>query len=274
MRAIHAMGNRKRPLRVAASLSSQDIFMKKLIAFDLDGTLAESKQRIGAPMAALLKDLLAVVRVAVISGGDWPQFETQVVDALPSGTRREHLFIMPTTGTKLYRFDQDTWTRVYADVFAPEERDHILEALDTAVRDAGSADERTWGERVEDRGSQITFSGLGQQAPLDAKKAWDPDFGKRKAMQVTLRKALPDLSVNIGGSTSLDITHKDIDKAYAMRRLAEESGIATEDMLFLGDAIYPGGNDDAVRAAGMDTIAVRDVEDTMTAVRAIIACLK
>ena len=141
-------------------------------------------------------------------------------------------------------------------------------------KEAGFADEKIWGKRVEDRGSQITFSGLGQEAPLDAKKAWDPDFAKRKAMQVILRKALPDLSVNIGGSTSLDITHKDIDKAYAMRKLADASGIATEDMLFLGDAIYPGGNDDAVRAAGMDTVAVRDVEDTMTAVRAIIACLK
>ena len=135
------------------------------------------------------------------------------------------------------------------------------------------AEAKIWGERVEDRGSQITFSGLGQEAPLDAKKAWDPDFSKRKAMQVLLRKALPDLSVNIGGSTSLDITHAGIDKAYAMRRLAEHSGIATADMLFLGDAIYPGGNDDAVRAAGMDTIAVRDVAETATAVRAMIACL-
>ena len=68
-------------------------------------------------------------------------------------------------------------------------------------------------------------------------------------------------------------THAGIDKAYAMRRLAEHSGIATADMLFLGDAIYPGGNDDAVRAAGMDTIAVRDVAETATAVRAMIACL-
>ncbi|WP_242182104.1 HAD-IIB family hydrolase [Sphingomonas sp. CARO-RG-8B-R24-01] len=248
--------------------------MKKLIAFDLDGTLAESKQRIGEPMEALLGQLLEVARVAVISGGDWPQFETQVVAALPQGTKRDRLFIMPTTGTKLYRFEGEAWTPIYAEIFAPEERDHILNALDTATQEAGFGDEKIWGARVEDRGSQITFSGLGQEAPLDAKKAWDPDFAKRKAMQAILRKALPDLSVNIGGSTSLDITHKDIDKAYAMRKLAEASGIATEDMLFLGDAIYPGGNDDAVRAAGMDTIAVRDVEDTMTAVRAIIACLK
>ena len=48
--------------------------MKKLIVFDLDGTLAESKSSVDSEMSALLYDLLAVVKVAVISGGDWPQF--------------------------------------------------------------------------------------------------------------------------------------------------------------------------------------------------------
>ena len=247
--------------------------MKKLIAFDLDGTLAESKQRIGDEMAGLLAQLLDHAAVAIISGGDWPQFEKQVIAAMPRDAALERFFIMPTTGTKLYRFAEGAWSPVYAENFAPDERDHILKALDDATREAGFADDRIWGERVEDRGSQITFSGLGQEAPLDAKKAWDPDFAKRKAMQQILRAALPDLSVNIGGSTSLDITHAGIDKAYAMRKLADQSGIATTDMLFLGDAIYPGGNDNAVKEAGMDTIAVRDVADTMTAVRAMIACL-
>lgn len=246
--------------------------MKQLIAFDLDGTLAESKQKIGAEMAELLARLLGTAAVAVISGGDWPQFEKQVIAALPADAQVERLYIMPTTGTKLYRSTDDAWLAVYAETFEPEQRDHILKALEDATREAGFADERIWGERVEDRGSQITFSGLGQEAPLDAKKAWDADFAKRKALQVILRRELPDLSVNIGGSTSLDVTHKDIDKAYAMRRLAEHSGIATDDMLFLGDAIYPGGNDDAVRAAGINTLKVRDPEETATAVRAILYC--
>lgn len=49
--------------------------MKKLIVFDLDGTLAESKSPLDAEMAKLLGALLGVVKVAVISGGNWPQFE-------------------------------------------------------------------------------------------------------------------------------------------------------------------------------------------------------
>jgi len=247
--------------------------MKRLIAFDLDGTLAESKQPIDHGTAELLAELLGLLRVAVISGGDWPQFETQVVSRLPSTADLRQLFIMPTTGTKLYRFDEG-WQVVYADVFSQEERNRILDALDRAADESGLRETQIWGERVEDRGSQITFSGLGQLAPLDAKTAWDPDFAKRKRLQAALRKRLPDLSVNVGGSTSIDITRPGVDKAYGMRRLSEESGIPQSAMLFMGDAIYPGGNDDPVRAAGIDVIPVRDVAETRTAITAILACLE
>ncbi len=247
--------------------------MKKLIAFDLDGTLAESKQPIQPPMAELLGKLLGVAEVAVISGGDWPQFETQVVSRIPAGSDLTRLFIMPTTGTKLCRYQDGQWRQIYADLFSADERAKIEQALNDAVAQQGLADEKIWGERIEDRGSQITFSGLGQQAPLDAKTRWDPDFAKRKKLQAALQQSLPDLSINVGGSTSIDITRKGIDKAYGMRRLTEHSSVPPEQILFLGDAMYPGGNDYPVKAAGIDAIAVRDVGDTQAAVAAVIACL-
>ncbi|MDB2497399.1 hypothetical protein N9X25_09665 [Verrucomicrobiales bacterium] len=49
--------------------------MKKLIVFDLDGTLAESKSPLDEEMAALLCLLLSLIKVAIISGGDWTQFK-------------------------------------------------------------------------------------------------------------------------------------------------------------------------------------------------------
>lgn len=247
--------------------------MKRLLAFDLDGTLAESKQPITPLVAELLAELLEFVDVAVISGGDWPQFETQVVSRLPKHANLRRLFILPTTGTKLFSFDHE-WRPIYADVFAPEERQRIRKAIEAAVTENGICEDRTWGERVEDRGSQITFSGLGQLAPLAAKTAWDPDFTKRKQLQASLRQMLPDLSVNIGGSTSIDITRQGIDKAYGMGKLAEHTGIPFSAMLFFGDAIYPGGNDNPVREAGIEAIPVRDVAETATAIRAIVACMK
>lgn len=247
--------------------------MKQLIAFDLDGTLAESKQPLSDEVAALLARLLAVADAAIISGGDWPQFEKQIASRLPAGAARERLWLMPTTGTKLYRFADGAWRRAYADLFDADERAEILAAFDRALADAGLADECIWGERIEDRGSQITFSGLGQQAPLDAKEAWDPDRAKRTALQATLRAALPDLSINLGGTTSIDVTRKGIDKAYGLRRLSEESGVALAQMLFLGDAIYPGGNDYPAFTLGLDTVKVRDVAETIAVVTGVIACL-
>jgi phosphomannomutase len=217
--------------------------MKRLVAFDLDGTLAASKQPLDAEMAGLLASLSKVAAVCVISGGDWPQFETQVIGQLPKDAVLEHFFIMPTTGAKLYRFQDGAWQRIYAEDFDDAERKRILAALDKAVKVVGLDKEKQWGERIEDRGSQMTLSALGQQAPLDAKEAWDKDRSKREAMQKAASEDLPDLSVKIGGSTSIDITRAGVDKAYGIHRLVEHSGIATTEMIFLGDAVYPGGND-------------------------------
>ena len=248
--------------------------MKTMIAFDLDGTLAASKQPLKNDMAATLKALLDVASVAVISGGDWPQFDKQVASRLPEGTKLERLFLMPTTGSKLYRYQGGEWTRIYAEDFSRDEHNHILQALQKAVKECGYDHEKTWGEQIEDRGSQITFSALGQEAPLDAKEKWDPDQKKRGAMQAIIEKDLPGLSVKVGGSTSIDITREGVDKAWAIEKLCEHSGVARDDILFMGDAIFPGGNDDPVRAAGIDSIKVRDPAETITAITAVVACLK
>jgi HAD superfamily hydrolase (TIGR01484 family) len=248
--------------------------VKRLLAFDLDGTLAESKQPLSQDVGAMLARLLSVAEVAIISGGDWPQFDKQIAARLPADAALEKLWLMPTTGTKLYRFTKGAWRCAYAELFEESQRAAILAAFDDALARAGLADERIWGERIEDRGSQITFSGLGQQAPLDAKENWDPDRRKRTALQKTLQAALPGLSINLGGTTSIDVTRAGVDKAHGLRRLSEESGIALAEMLFLGDAIYPGGNDYPAAQLGLDTVKVRDVAETLAVVAAVIACLK
>ena len=247
--------------------------MKSLIAFDLDGTLAASKQPMQSPMADAIAALLDVAEVAVISGGDWPQFEKQVASRLPVNCDRSRLWLMPTTGTKLYRFD-GAWRTVYAELFSDDQKRTILTAFDQALDATGFVPERTWGERVEDRGSQITFSALGQEAPLEAKEHWDPDFAKRKVIQADLRSRLPGLSINMGGATSIDITREGVDKAYGLKKLRDASGIPLDAMLFIGDAIFPGGNDYPAKELGLDTVRVRDPDETLSVISAIVACQK
>jgi HAD superfamily hydrolase (TIGR01484 family) len=248
--------------------------MKKLVAFDLDGTLALSKQPLKDDMGETLADLLTVADVAVISGGDWPQFDKQVASRLPARADLKRLWLMPTTGTKLFTHKDGSWQTVYAELFDDAEKQKIISAFGEALEATGFVPEKTWGERIEDRGSQITFSALGQEAPLDAKEHWDPDFAKRKVIQADLRKRLPGLAINMGGSTSIDITREGVDKGYGLRKLAEESGFALSEMLFIGDAIFPGGNDYPAHEAGVDCVRVRDPQETISVVTAIVACQK
>lgn len=248
--------------------------MKELVAFDLDGTLAESKQPLKDDMGEALADLLGVAQVAVISGGDWPQFDKQVASRLPARADRSRLWLMPTTGTKMYTHRSGEWKAVYAELFTDEQKREIIDAFNASLEATGFVPEQTWGERIEDRGSQITFSALGQQAPIEAKEHWDPDFAKRKVIQADLKTRLPDLSINMGGATSIDITQKGVDKAYGLKRLRDESGVALERMLFIGDAIFPGGNDYPAKTLGLDVVRVRDPGDTLAAIAAIVACQK
>ena len=240
--------------------------------FDLDGTLAESKASIDGETATLLTNLLRVVKVAIISGGDLPQFEKQLVANLPQDDILAKLSLLPTCGTRFYTYGSG-WHKLYSEDLSETQKSKIVAALNDAVTAAGFDGDRTWGEKIEDRESQITYSALGQQAPLAQKKAWDPDFKKRKAIKALLDVSLSDFSVRLGGSTSIDITLPGIDKAYGMRKLQEVLGIATHDMVFIGDALFPGGNDYPARETGATCIQVRDPDETKRVIEAIIACL-
>ena len=247
--------------------------MKKLVVFDLDGTLAESKSAMDAEMAQLLSRLMSVAKVAIISGGDWPQFDKQVVQRLPQGQSFENLLLLPTCGTKFFRHENGVWKKLYSEDFTAAEKQKILSSMDRAISEAGYKPTQTWGDVVEDRGSQITFSALGQQAPLEPKHAWDPDFAKRTRIKAILDQYIPEFSVRMGGATSIDVTKPGIDKAYGIAKLRDLCHIAIEEMIFIGDAIFPGGNDYPPKEMGVDSICIRDVHETKRTVEGIILCL-
>jgi hypothetical protein len=246
--------------------------MKKLIVFDLDGTLAESKASIDTEMANLLNSLLKIVKVSVISGGAWSQFEKQVLDHLSHDERLKNLSLLPTCGTKFYKYDSK-WDLLYSEDFTDAEKKKIIGSLKQTTETPDLKAAQTWGELIEDRGSQITFSGLGQQAPLEEKTKWDPDFAKRKKVKALLDKLIPEFSVRLGGATSIDVTKHGIDKAYGIRKLRDTLGISIEEMIFVGDALFPGGNDYPAEQAGALSIQVKNTHETKRVIEAIIACL-
>jgi len=246
--------------------------MKKLIIFDLDGTLAESKSAIDVEMASLLGKLLKIVKVAIISGGDFPQFEEQVLANLEHCEQLRNLSLLPTCGTKFYRYES-SWQKLYSEDFSAAEKDKIIASFKQVIASSQLEIEKTWGEQIEDRGSQITFSALGQHAPIDEKKKWDPDFSKRQKMKAVLEKLIPGFSVRLGGTTSVDVTKPGIDKAYGIAKLRDTLEISIEEMMFVGDALFPGGNDYPAKEAGVVSIQVKDPNETKRIVETIIDCL-
>lgn len=235
-----------------------------LVAFDLDDTLAPSKSAIDPRMLALLEQLLDRVEVCVISGGNFEQFDAQLLSGLDhlSEETLAGLHLLPTCGTQYYRRVESSWQASYKEDLTDDQKQRAIDALTTQAKQLGVWESDTWGDIIEDRGSQITFSALGQRAPVEAKKAWDPTGEKKNALRSAVAALLPDLEVRSGGSTSVDITRKGIDKAYGMRKLAEHTGYSLDDMLFIGDRLDPEGNDYPVLALGVTCHAVEGWEDT------------
>jgi HAD superfamily hydrolase (TIGR01484 family) len=247
----------------------------RLVAFDLDDTLAPSKTAIDPRIGELLIALAERVEVAIISGGQLAQFRTQVVERLPAASAEllSHVHLLPTCGTQYYLLTPAGIETVYAHSLTEDEKSRAVAAVEEEAKRLGLWASETWGDILEDRGSQITFSALGQKAPLDAKKAWDPTGEKKNTLREAVAARVPDLEVRSGGSTSIDITHRGIDKAYGMNQLADATGIPLDDMLFIGDRLDPDGNDYPVLAMGVECHAVEGWEDTAEYLEALIPTL-
>ena len=183
-----------------------------------------------------------------------------------------NLSLLPTCGTKFFRYTGE-WEKIYSEDFSQAEKTKIIASLEKAVADSGFKAGKVWGEVIEDRGSQITFSALGQQAPLEEKKKWDPGFAKRKKIKTILDPLIPGYSVRLGGATSVDVTKPGIDKAYGIGKLRDVLGISLKEMIFVGDALFAGGNDYPAEQAGVVSVCVRGPHETKRVIEMAIACL-
>lgn len=245
---------------------------KQLFIFDLDGTLNKSKMPIDDEMGKLITELLSFKKVAIISGGGWPQFETQLLRMLPvSFGNFSNLYLMPTSGTRLMVW-RGSWVQQYSEHLSPKEKERVTTSLGESLRGGGYVQPTTiYGQLIEDRGSQITFSALGQNAPYEIKSTWDPTREKREKIADILRSKIPEFDVRIGGASSIDITRRGINKAYAIRKLEEYLAISADSIVFVGDSLFYGGNDYPAKATGVDCVSVADPEETKTFIRNLLA---
>lgn len=248
--------------------------MKKVLAFDLDDTLAISKSPISDRMSQVLGRILDTFEVCIISGGKIEQFHKQVIDRLEvSPQQLRNLHLMPTCGTRYYRYDEikEKWELQYAEDLSDAQKKEIIDVLEDEATKIDLKNEKLWGPIIEDRLSQISYSILGQQAPPEEKDAWaEKNSDIKKIFRDKVAECLPDLEVRLGGKTTIDITRLGIDKAYGMQKLIEALDINKDDILFFGDKLQEGGNDYPVKAMGIDSLEVSRWEDTALVLEGIL----
>ena len=260
-------------------MASSKFKNKELVVFDLDGTLTPSKSNVEPDMSCSLAELLAHKQVAVIGGGSWAQFRKQFLgsfvcprDLLPN------LFLFPTTATSFYQY-RGGWKNVYEMKLSVRERHAVKEAFREVFLEVGYVPPKhTYGRVIEDRGSQITFSALGQDVVarlgkkgLALKEKWRRENTQVKIkMAKLLAKKLPYLEVHPSAFTSIDVTKRGIDKAYGIRQIEKYLHVPIKNMIFVGDALSAGGNDAPVKKTGVAWVAVRGPKDTEQVIKKIL----
>lgn len=252
---------------------------KNLIVFDLDGTLTPSKSNMKPDMARALVALLTRKKVAVIGGGSWQQFKRQFLNKLVCPKELlQNLFLFPTTAMSFYCY-RNGWKKVYEIKLSPNEVADIRNAFRKTFTEVGyRPPQRVYGKVIENRGSQVTFSVFGQDVVaklgkkgLTLKERWRKENDPLKLkMAKLLAKKLPHLEVHAAGFTSIDITKKGVDKAYGVRQIEKYIRVPVRNMLFVGDALFPGGNDAATKKTGIQCMAVRGPKDTEKIIKEIL----
>jgi HAD superfamily hydrolase (TIGR01484 family) len=244
---------------------------KKIVVFALDGALTESKQKLENDMSHLLCSLAQEKIVAIITGGSYEQFKKQFLPFLKPNEENKNLvyknlILLSTSGSQRYQYDIETkdWIMVDVKSFPDKIKNKILFTLNDLIssNNYGIIPAIEGDDIIEDRLTQITMSALGQHAPLELKKKWDPDQKKRQEIKKILEVRLPEVNIFIGGTTSIDIIPKGFDEAKGIKRLLNKLEMSTKDVVFVGNAIYPGGGDYSVYEAGIESIKVSDPLET------------
>lgn len=245
----------------------------KLIVADLDGTLSISKTPMDQEMAQLILEILKHKAFAVISGGSYTQFQKQFLVSLEGRSKNlTRLYLFPTCATSMYVIKNHQWEKIYGTSLPEDDKKQIKEAFKKALAESKIEKPRKiYGEQIEDRETQITFSACGQLAPFEVKSQWDPNAEKRRYIISFLVKYLPKgYEAKFGGTNSIDVTREGIDKAYGIRKIEEKLGYKTSEIFFVGDRLEEGGNDYPVKTTGVECKAVTGPEETKKIFREIV----
>ena len=235
-----------------------DFTKKKIIIADVDETICESCQEVSTQIAERINSLIKKsYHFAFISGTPTNELQRMISSKL---TEEHHL--LGNTGTH-YQLINSKESTIYQETLADEEKKEITEAFNKLIEEFNIQSLTTKEDQLQDRGSQITLSAIGRNAPSELKAKYDPNGEKRKVWVNFLKNILGEkYEIKFGGTTSIDITKKGLDKEWGIRRFAQHHGFDLNEIIFFGDKIYPGGNDYPASKI-VDCVSVKNPEDCL-----------
>lgn len=220
----------------------------KHLFFDMDKTIAPARE----PMLPEMRELLNSLPhdIVIVSGSlvDQIDYQAQQLPAFYLGVNGNHATDIENT---------ELWNHP---PLTPEHKAEIQAHIDEVIKLLDHDLNHEWNP-IEDRGAQITFSPIGNTAPVELKREYDPERKKRELWLEQVPFQSDDLMVKIGGSTSFDYIHKAMHKGSNVQKLIDHLGWQKDECVYFGDGLYPGGNDEVVIGV-IDTVPVTDHHDT------------
>lgn len=240
--------------------------------FDLDDTLAESFKPPAPGIIDELRRILEIFPVAIITAAGFPRIEHQFLEKLIDSPFIERLYIFPNSSAECFTFTDGEWRRQYNLNLTHDERDKISSAIMECLEETKMLGLDPIHEpKIVDREAQVAFAALGLGATAQEKETWDPDQKKRRAFKEALEKRIPEFEILIGGYTTIDITRKGVDKAHGVRWFSEHAEVPLSEILYVGDAFYPGGNDFVVVPTGVQTRPTSGPSETRIIMHELVA---
>ncbi|MBS3111797.1 HAD-IIB family hydrolase [Candidatus Woesearchaeota archaeon] len=233
----------------------------KFLVFDVDGTIVESTQELGEEFQKIFLTLNNKFSLVFISGTNKTELNRMVSSKLGS---IDH-FIISNSGSICDKIESKKTFNLWKDSLEEKDKEKIKNSLNLLSKEYNLIPITSKEDQILDRGSQITFSILGRNAPLEKKKNYDPDTSKRKSfIQFLNNNGLnEEYDLKIGGTTSIDITLKGINKEYGLKKFMEINKLLKDQIIFFGDQLEEGGNDFPVKKLGIRTIKVKNPKDCL-----------
>ena len=222
--------------------------MKKLICFDLDGTLTQHRTLIEDNVLEFLERLKEKYKLIMVGAGAAERIYKQM--------REYPVDILGNYGMQESKVIDGKFEVVRKEITQPD-REYFLEKAQYLREKYGYQEFK--GDSVEfHQTGMVTFPLLGTKADIKDKLAFDPTREKRRKMYKEVQELFADYTVYIGGSSSFDFSLKKYNKYDAIMAYAKENGYQKQEILFVGDDFEDGGGDSHVRIFGIDYINIED----------------